>query len=646
MIELIKYFLLNIVLFAIVFIIGKLIVNSLEKQTKDYNLFHFLLVGLISIVLCYSIIKSKFISIHIILIPLIILYVSINKIKFRFYWTRINWKSEILPFIFLLSVIYFIQFNLYFDIFSNEYKRIFLDNYTYSSIVSNLNSFGVENSDYSLSFNIPTFRHQVMPYRYSDLWIASFVSYLFKTSAISSYILISSSFVLTLVVYLIYSQLLTKNHKVLQSTITAFILSFSSILFIFYLNPVEELKYLSETSFIGVFKQKTALATLFFLLGLFNFNNFKKAFFCFIVIPILYVSYLPSIWGGLFLYLLINIIYRFKKREKIKEEIMFIFVLIFTIVCYFIFYNLFGEIFTNSYSSKFSDIPIFRRLPKEIKNLTNLNSVKSFLGSFIGIYVPSVLNYLFGMLKNIIIGMIFFLPFILFYFDKFSLHKKKSVFLFLIMFNGLIFLIIRDRTLDNEQFFTNTLVFLSIFFSFLYVQHEKEFSNKLKIFYLLTLLICCVIPIIKFQSDTSTSNKYEQNFVRKVNYICHKTKTKTILIYANKSSFNYCYYNSIDKNILFPLTQHNLDVNFSIANSEDYKNINNWKNEYHFNFNLISNIKKLNPSLDIKQIFKKFKFKSFLFYPNVKIPNFISENPKKTLIKNKYGYKFVHIYNF
>ena len=646
MIEFLKYFLLNIVFFTIVLIVGKLIVNCFNNRTSNYNLFHFLLVGLTSIVLIYSIVKSKLISIHIILIPLIILYLILNKIKFRFHWTRINWKSEIIPFIFLISVIYFIQFNIYYDIFSNEYKRIFLDNYTYSSIVSNLNSFGIENSDYSLSYNIPVFRHQVMPYRYSDLWIASFVSYLFEISAISSFILISSTFILTLVVYLIYSQLFKINRKVLQSSITAFILSFSSILFISYLNPVEELKYLSETSFMGVFKQKTALSTLFFLLGLFHFNNFRKAFFCFIVIPILYVSYLPSIWGGLFLYILLMIIYKLKKREKIKEEMIFISILIFTLVCYFIFYNLFGEIFTQSYTSKLSDIPIFRRLPKEIKNLNNLNSIKSFLGSYIRIYIPSVFNYLYGMLKNIITGMIFFIPFILFYLKKISLHKKKSFFLFLIMFNGLIFLIIRDQTLDNEQFFTNTLVILSIFFSFLYVQHENDFSAKVKIIYLLTLLFCCVIPIIKFQSTTSISNKYEQNFATKVNYICHKTNTKTILIYATECSFNYCYYNSIDKNILFPLTQHNLDVNFSIANSEDYKNINNWKNEYHFNFNLMSNLKKLNPSLDKNQIFKKFNFKSFLFYPNVKIPEFISKNTNKTLIKNKYGYKFIHVYNF
>lgn len=633
------------ILLFVFFISGKLILNCIlqNKPIIIQETFTSILIGFVSFLLVYSILHSHFKSIHLLFLPILFYAFYTYKFKFRFRWTGIEWKDGILPFLSIVIVLSLIQFFNYYDFVHHGFRRLFLDNYTYSSIASNLYTFGTENSDFVLNDYLPAFRKELMPYRYSDLWLASFVMLLFKQSDVFSFYLIATPFLLTMVVYFIFLLIYRSTNNLWTSIFIAFILSFSSLLFIPVLNPGSKLYFLSETSFLGTFKQKTALSALFFLLGLHYFKrDFNKSFLFLLVIPILYVSYLPAIWGALFILLTRRIFILYINKLTFKKDLIRLLFLLLLMSFFFLFYQLHGQSFNGFLKSSKHDIPLFKRLPKELYAMHTFNDIKAIIVGFFTNSIPSIFFYLQGMLKNVLIGILFFIPFLIFHWKQLVSFKAEFKFIGVVLSLGLFLLIMRDGVIDNFQFFTNTLVFLSLFFSYLFAINYNKMHTIGKRLYILVLAVCCVFPILSFQYNASFYIKEEHAFVQKTSKICHKHKVKTIFIYASPADFDFNYYGAIGRNILFPLKQTENIVNFSIANPEVYKNLRGWKQEYHYHFNLVSTIQKMHPHLSKQQIFKKYKINSFLFYPGVCFPSFIKNKPK-IVVKNNDGYRFVYL---
>jgi hypothetical protein len=605
-------------------------------------------IGVFFSILSFSLLKSGFKTINILFIPLITFLIYEYKIisfsKYHFTFSKIDFFKGILPIFIFVIIIFSFQFFNYYDFESTNFKRLFLDNYTYASIVSNLTDFGSENFDYSLNSLVPHFKKELIPYRYADLWLASLFMYLFKTKDIEAFYLCSIPVIISIIMYSFYT-LIGDNIKSFVKYLLVIILIFSSIFFIPFLNPGDELKYISETSVIGIFKQKTALSALFFLMGIYLYRiEYKLSIVILFSIPILYVSYLPSIWGGLLFFLSLKILFLLFKKRNPSNEIKLIFLFIFTIIIYYFFYKQNASALAGLYKDSSYKIPIINRLPGINANLDIITNLKSIIITFFTKSISSIFSYLFGALQNIFIGLIFFLPHFIFLFKKIKNTKTEFFITMIFLLFGLFGLILRDGTIDNFQFFTNVLVFLNILLSLVYIINFSFYSKKHHFIYLSSIVCFCVFPIISFHLKSSFKDKDDQHFNLKVSSFLSKDDKNIILCIVNKNDFDLNYYSAIGRNILFPLKQLDYNVNFAIGNPLDYDNKREWKQEFNSKFNPMT-ILKIDINKDVqKSLISKLKLKYYLLYPGVKEPDFFKKYPNRKQLRNNSGYFFVKLF--
>lgn len=633
---------LAIILFL--FSVGKLILPffiSGDELSKSpiLNVFFCLFLGLISIILIYSYYKSNFHTINILFIPLILYSIYSFKIKKYNFSLLSNLELKALIYFLIISVFVFtLQCSYYFNFNTNSTNTVFIDNYYYSDIVKNLNSFGSENIFYSLNKFLPEFRTELVPYRYADLWFSSFIMDLFFINSLESFYIISSPLIISLLVFFLFYLVSLRISNKYISILISLIVSFSSILFIPKLNSSDELIYLSETTIMGVFKQKTALSALFFLVGLnFFYSNQKLFFVIFLSIPLLYVAYLPAVWGGSGLYLIINYIASVKKKEYINDYLKYIIFLGFMISSYFIFFHFFGDFFQTIESFSIKNVPLIKRIFSGFGSNLIVN-LKVFLKE--NLY-KSIL-YVLGATKNLIFGFLFILPFIFLLFKELFVFKKQVLFVFCLLLVSYGMVILRDGYGDNDQFFANTLVFVNLFLSCIFLKTFFLKKTIKTVFYLFLIVFFCLIPVLKIQYS-SHSHVSCQSFISKVSKLCIENKITTVFCVVADSDSNSVYYKSSTKNILIPIANSFNNISFSIANPEIFNN-KNQKLDLNYFGNVISNLRIKNMRISNSELFNKYNIQAFLFYPNSKISKYFIKN-SKTIIKDESGYTFVFIKN-
>ena len=625
------------------FLLGKFILNffSLKidiSKSIFLKVFLNLFLGLFTVTLIYSFYKSKFLTINLLFIPLILFLIYKSRPRFRsfnfFSWEEIKGLS---CFLFISLVVFSLQISYYYNTNTNSINTIFIDNYYYSDIVKNLNFFGSENVFFSLNKFLPEFRTELIPYRYADMWFSSFIMDVYSINSLESYFLVSTPLIISLIIFLLFCIVNLKIENFYLSFIISLLISFSSILFIPILNPSDKLNYLSETTFMGVFKQKTAFSALFFLTGLFFFKSYQKlSIVLFLSIPILYVAYLPAIWGGSGIYFTINYILKLCKKQLINQYLKFLFLLITLVFLYFIFFQCFGSFFKQIDSFSMRNTPIYKRFFHGFGSDNFLN-IKILLKE----NLQDTISYIYSSTKNLLVGLLFISPFLLFIFSNFKFYKNQLLYVSCLLFVSFLMVLIRDGHGDNDQFFTNTLVFLNLFFSYVFIESILSLNKIKVIYYLLMVLFFCLIPVLKIQySSHYPISNYA--FLSQVKSVCKKNKISTIFCYISKREFNSSYYAASSKNNLIPLSSYFDDISFSLANPEVIKIDKNGKLDLNYYTNVISNLRVKNKDLCDIEIFKRYNIHAFLFYPKSDIPEYFIKN-SKTIIKDESEFTFVFI---
>lgn len=632
---------LTILLFTvfIFFIIGFLIrsITCSSFNHENRGLFYTLLIGILFILIVYSFYKSSFRTSMLFILPSLLCFFYLNKVRLckpKKIYVSIN--QDVKPYLIIVLLLFLYQFLSYFDVKDGSIKHLFVDNYTYANIASVLNQFGSENIDFSVNYFIPSAQSELVPYRYADLWISAFVMDVFSINNVASYYLVTIPLLLSLSCLFIYSIYAHVSQKKYFVTILSFLLLFVSIFFLPILNPWDKLKYLSETSVIGVFKQKISFSFIFILLFIYHWNaNRENSILFLILIPILYVSFLP-VWIVLLFYLFYSIP-KSKLFYKNKFFKLFI-VLILTILCYKMFYHFFGaKLFTDNQLS-FKNNPIARRLPKELIDPNLKFNFKSFFVGLVSVSIPNIFFYIRNSVSHLVVGSFFYLPFFFLITNRIKENISILKFILLLLIIGLVFTIFGLGGVDSYQFYSNNLVFISAFLIVTFCTF-KQHKFKVILFFIFIILFN-FLPVFSFQSSVSEQNKLDCKFLKKTSK-CLNKENNFIVCYLNKNDFDKTYYSWVSKNILLSINQFSSKkVFFTVGNQSVIDN--SIFKGYFYNFSLYTKRLEIYKETEI-EFTKSQKFKNFLFFPGVKIPNFLNDRKKKVLI-SEHGYKFIQIH--
>lgn len=637
LILLLKYFFV----FHFVLFTGKFLRSfvSLEFKAGILDAFYNVLIGLLSCVFLYGILKAGFATSLLLIMPIAIYFLFINRFKTRrFTWNKIDYKSQLFPFYLILFLIFIYQSATYFDFSTFQIKYLFVDNYTYANIVSILHDFGVENVDYSTNKYMPNFQHELVPYRYADLWFSAFIIDLVQVKDVESLYLIAIPLFISLLAYFYYVLIYQRTNNRIVATFLSLLLLFLSIVFIPILNSGAELPYISETSVMGTFQQKLVFSSLFFALGFYYWQtNRENAILFFMLVPLFYVAYLPAIWFGLYFYLgLIFIRNRFN-FSKSKLLIRLFFLLTSVFILYWVFYKVNGRFYLEHNKMSWREIPILKRLPKELIDPTVHFNLKAFLSNLLFYSIPQIFFYLKGAIGNLIVGSLFFLPFVLLLHKKLINFYSELKFVLILLIIGMFFTVLKDGDYNNYQFYTNGLAMLSILFSIIFILNFN--STKLNYFFCLVIVFGNLFPIYLFRNKVG-SHPINFQFIKEVQQKVNFKKNDQVLCFVSNQSFDGSFYSWIGGNVLLPINQiGNTKIHFTIANPSvffevenptsaglayDWSSVKNWTEKYNkqeLDFITTKNIKYL------------------LFYPSVDIPKQLQSRVKTNLISK--GYKFI-----
>jgi hypothetical protein len=634
-----NYYFSFLLVFYIFYFTGKVInsflpLNSLKAVSLSTNLFS----GILSITIFTALTITTGKTILILTVPFFIYLIYKNKLKFNEF--KFSLKQDLLITFFAASIIYLFQSYFYFDYINGTVKKLFVDNYTYGSTSEAMGNFKVENFDFGANYFIENVKETYTPYRYGDMWMNVISSFINQKSAVFNYYCVTLSILISCQ-FLFFIELINKNIWLKFSI--SFLLLFTSILFDPLLNNVHSLNYVSEPSLMGSFQQKLSFNVLFFLFSIYLFNKNKNtSIVLWLISPIFYVSYIPGIYGGVILFCILSVVLNIK---SLKENLKYIYLLLIVfsiLIIFFKFYNLYGREFSELNNPKITEIPLINKLAR-IYNQWG-NNFKINVSNLIISQIPSLINYIFGALNNLLVGLLFFTP--LFFILKFKFWKSKDSFLIILftLIAGLGSVLLNDGNGDNYQFFSNLLIILSIIISIFFIHsfNEQNLQKSRYYTFILILLFFCLIPIVNFKNKIGQTYK-DKSFISKTfNEIKNDRNKNIILIFKSKTEEATDFYSwSVRDNDIYLLKQlRKTPLYFPIANPEIYT-IKNKLNKtdipfYQF-WNPINNWKKKG---DLKSFIQFYKIKYAIYRDINVLPKFLKISGK---IKSKNGLVFCKI---
>jgi hypothetical protein len=652
--ELIYHFVFFLISLFLVYSIGKIISSfyQIEREFK-MKLFLSMLIGVLTISLVFSLIKTHGITIQIALVPLVIYVIYYYRKSFvRFSIDIQEVKKEVLILFVCGSIIYFYQSSFYFDYFNLTVKQLFVDNYTYAQTSHSMQFYGSENFNFGANDFFAEIRNERTPYRYGDLWVSAFFTYITKLSSVFCFYCITISLLISTLMIGIFELLKPIGVSILGRYILSFILLFVSIFFIPYLNSIHDLKYVSEPSLMGSFQQKLALTSLISFLAIYLWNkNRTISIVLWISLPVFYVSYLPSIWGGV---LLLSIFYMFKNKFSLvnSRKYIFLFFLVLTfIVFFFTFYHFFGNTFSKLNNPNLSDAPILKRLPNElINNTSDSISLKKVIVEFFVYTIPNTFIYLKGSIGHLIIGTLFFIPYLFFVSVK-RTNRSLILFYFFILFSGLFGLVMNDGMGDNYQFYTNNLIFISLALIlgiiFKINTIEKPFKSPIILLLLFFIISFNLFPIIAFKSEIGKAKK-DISFLSKIKEEVKGDSSIQILFLINENEFESRFYNWVGRNDLFCLQQlMSQRVEFNIGNPEKYLKNNTllkFDSTFYYYWSALNYWRLKTGEVNLDKFIDRFNIKYLYLDSKVAIPN-VLQSRIRNVIKNKSGKRFITLSN-
>jgi len=311
----------------IIFVIGKLLIGFYDFKGDFFlKLFIIYIIGIISIVFFYSIIKAHGRTINFALLPIFLTIIYLfrkNTISFQ----KINLKIikvEILWSIIIFLTLFLFQSQFYFDFHKGEIKPLFIDIYRYSANIDSLRLWGIETGPNDLNYFIPKYRTGLIPYHFAELWLSAFFGNLFHINSVTSYYIV----VLIVLVSVYVLGIMSLFEKYINNKIILYLTSIS-LLFVSGINVLG----INANNIWGILEiagQKLSFVYCILLLSfiLIKNNHWKIGLIILASIPIFSITFLPGIIGGICLFLILFIL--INKIKNIKQQ-MFILCTVLTV---------------------------------------------------------------------------------------------------------------------------------------------------------------------------------------------------------------------------------------------------------------------------------------------------------------------------
>jgi len=622
---------------------GKIIASFFEiKGNFFFRLFVTYIFGITSIVLFYSIIKAHGRTVNVLLIPIIgyLLYYFrtsfTKKPKFDKNEILLEFAWSLLPFLF----VFLYQSWFYFDLKKNELKILWSDYYAYSYFIDVLKVKGIENYQLARMFLSDNKYIGMMPYHYSELWLNAFFSITLSNNSINCYYFTVFPILVTIFQIGICSLFVNKiNNKVLGLSISVLMLFVTGLSFPFFNNNYQSLIF-SNAHILGYSSLKLTWIFIFVLLAVIIFHKDNVvSFIIFSSIPFFSSSFLPAIWGGMLLFLLMKFFILFPKIDR-KYFLLFIYVSLLLCI-YTIFYHFFSDNSINTFLiNVVNKNPFMQFLHKGI----NMHTIKIFIGNFCSFTPPYPLsNFSFILYLSPFVALL--IPVVL----KRNIELWGLCFCFYI--GGLFASILFYGMLDSNQFSTNLISILIILIIVGLIYMIDNYSqHKLSILILIPLLLYSIF-IGKYSPKYNEQlvKKEDNSFLKNVSN-CITEQTVVVCVFFNKDKYNklenkfywWAAYN--DFKLLSQYSKSNLI--FVIGNPELYltnKVMSTNDSLVYFNYSPINVWRANGKSFTLQSYIRKYNIKYFCFQPQVDIPSFIKQNIDTVISSSKTGCSFIKI---
>lgn len=565
-----NWFSLLIILFSLIlcYLIGHVFRAVIFKEyssNKFFNVFVNLLIGFISIIFVYALIKTSSNTILWGFLILIFLFYYRKNLQKPSLKSIILQKNLMHPIdipqfsiaLIICSGFFFLQGYFFYNL---PYNNLPQGDYAfYSMVVDYIRLTGIE-SYIGAEHPFKTFIDSPVPYHYTEIWASAFFVDLFKINTIESQVVIVHS-----LLGAILSTGLISLIKLFNNTIIFKIFSLFSV----FLTGIIIYRFLPQTdSFIFAIGWNSKLIIIsIFLVWFFYLLKIKSHFFYFplLAIPIVNIATAPTIFTSLFCFVFIELFFK-KAMRQVRWHILIDTLLTATFIASFYIINS-----KSNASGDFTLNNIISGLQNDIKKPFLI--IAGSLIIFLSIYILHLLPFIVIMFTKLRTNIIVLI-------QKQSLERFIPIIMFIF---GLVFWSVSNNIVDSIQFFYLTallpfnilLLIIYAYFSKILNFRKKIWSHLFVIYFFILIAINLLqlkqTPFYRFSDTTDTySEEYLNSIVSKIDT---KNSNKLIGIIRNSetiddyweavSSYGQIYY----LHLFFhgyraiPLDVMNIDIN-------------------------------------------------------------------------------------
>ena len=632
----------------ITYIVGKSILAFLPKSKGlFFQLFVSLAIGILVLVLLFSIFASGGKTIHVILLPIIGLFFfkyrkSITKPTINFCEIR----TELLWAILLFIPVFLYQSYFFFDFVNGTVKSLLWDNYAYASYIDSLRLWGAETRYVDMNYFSPEFRKGLVPYHYSELWLSAFWASLFKLSSIKAYYFITNSLLLTAFttgVCSLFEQKIDKKYVIVP--LSFLLLFIAGLTFPFYgHSDLLPCLWFKNMSMLGILGSKMAFIYLYLLMAIILLKR-GELFLgntLLLTIPLFSIGLMPGIWGGM---LLVQIFDITKQRFKINRNHVYVFGFVgFAIVLYALFYHVFKSGNVDDYTSKY----IFSHgIFKSVYGGITIANIKIVIANFICYSIPTI-----GL--NMLKMLVFFFPFLIIIYRSVQRNARLWLFTLIAVICGATITTLCAGILDTGQFTTNLSVIMAVLIIIgiaelvvdTYIKPSK--INFVLIFIAGILLFYNLIGTIQSRDAMQTWHDDDHVFLKKIAETVKSEKTVVCLVLLSEDEYaRQPYLWWYDRNDADIVSQYsNAHFIFTLANPELYFKYKEIRESEKFAYNYLTPInawRNKNNGQDLEAFIKQFSIRYFYVKKSVKLPLYITRNTKNSIESTKTGTNFIEL---
>jgi hypothetical protein len=516
------------------------IIYGLTTQPGEFNVkteFIKNTLGILTIILFYSLFKTHFITINVGFIIILFFYWFHNPLKV-FSNFMINFRMVFIQVIILIVMYTFLYFWM-FGFKNAPYIWLFIDHTIYASYIDKLNIIGAEGFLSDLFFKEPVRNI----YHYGELWYAAFFTALFKGNTLQIlYFSIFSN--LLMVVYLGGKSILEHFFKKSEWYHWLFpfgIIFLSGIIFYFPISvPLFNTSWGNDTILSNIKLAPIAILFTWAFLCLIQ-KEYLNAVFILLLSIIFNIAVAPSLFLGLPLLLIIL----FKIKEVNFKQALSIIIPFITLFVFIILYALFIEILNKKY------LTFDMNFEKDFILSDKIQNIKYYITLF---------NCTAGTVIKFFLSIAPFL--ILLSFSGYKiLSEYKAIFIFtiiLVFFSAFSYGIFHFD-FNGTQFWTTPFIPLIAIFLFFVLAAANSNSQSVTT-RLLTLIIAALIfyPYFFIKSAGMNFKQYTYSYHYLTENIPANHKEGIVVLYPKIKPTQIAGY---DKNMYYPYSYIKLYIN-------------------------------------------------------------------------------------